>query len=377
MVVAALAGALLGFFLAGSFSSSAPENIAVEPPPGGLADESVVVETVPPTTTSTVAEPETLQQLAPGFAGAIYLVTGAPGRTAVVHVWPSNAEAPRQTVTLPAGLDISTIAWDAGRSSVAALGTDPAGRMLLAGPVNNPDVVSPDATSFAWHTTRPRTIAWTEPVEGSRNAATLYTADFDDRRGTVIEVGPVTGRVASWGDWGFLLTRFDGGNQLVSLDLAGNERGTAAGGVAGPLNTSYQDSLLSTEPVDIGTTMPIVDPATATIAPLEGPTLGSLSVIVAPGLSQAAWAEQTGAREATLHIASLADGRPRLALPVRPARILDWTADGRFVLLESLISRIEDDSIFRPLYLVDSASGDVWEIPIDRFDLIGAAIRAA
>ena len=367
--IAGLTGLVLGFFLAGSFGPSAPENQVPATVPA-LAEDDITTTT---STTTIVPAPATLRDLAPTYDGSIYFVTGGQGGTIGIDVWTPFADGPRSAAVLPDGIDASTIAWDAVRSSVAALAHPGGSTRLYAGPADGVvPIADGDIGGFAWHDSRPRLIAWTSPGTAAGTLVTRF--DLDRRAVEEIEVA-VDGALVAWGDWGMLFSVYDGGPRLVTIDSEGAEVGRAAGTVAGRANTAYRDALntgaggRSREPV------PMVDARTGSYAALEGPSAASLSTVVSPALGRVAWIDQTGARTAVLTVASL--GGDWIAdLDVSPARILDWTPDGRYLVVESLISLIDDDSIYRPFFLVDVVAGRVDQLPAGRPDVLAAALRA-
>ncbi len=354
IAVAGVAGLALGFLLAVSLAPS---------------DETPTT-TVPDT--DPVAAPDTTEEPTRDGAdipGELFVVTGSHGGELVVRRFDADGDT-GSTARLPDGLLTTTLSWDAARSAIAALGPGPAGTALYAGP---PEAVVPitlAAVSFAWHATDPGRVAWTEPGEASDVLVTGNILSDDLGR---LEIGPVSGAVISWGSWGYLVQSFQGDTQVELIAESGT---TVMPGSIAAINTNYRSVPIFTDAADGGPPQPaIIDPEAGTQVEIE-PGTSAFLVLVSPAGRQAAWVVQTEASTAELFIQGFGDAAPR-SIEVPRAQILDWSPDGSLFAMQATTSRVEDDSVFRPLLVVDAADGTVHEIPLERGDVLAAAVRTS
>lgn len=168
--------------------------------------------------------PGPLGEEVPGFEGRLVLLVEAEGRLALVNWSPHTP--PRPTPTTPQFaqfLDYDpTLEW-AG----VILPTPEGPRLKLGLPgVFEPRWFLPSSrgiTSFAWHRTRPGTLAWVAGAPGE--TAVLYRGRAPDliyRQEEPVQVTrvPDGSLLRAWGDWGFVLTL--GREHLRLLDPSGS-----------------------------------------------------------------------------------------------------------------------------------------------------------
>ena len=364
ITVVALAGLAIGFILAVSSSTSRPGDdpgAAFDSGPPPLSEEAEL------TGDTAAPPPPNLDDYIPGFAGTLHVVTRLGEEAPVVYSWAADQPTARSS-ELPNGLVTSTMDWNADHSQLAAEGPGLGNRVLYAGPPRQVVPVALEVTSFAWHGTEPALIAWTEP---DGDSSRLVTARLSTTDVTVTPIGPVDGDLVAWGEWGFLVRASDAGTVLVSLSPTGVARNSARSSIQRVVNTDVEFFLAPNGDDQV------FDPvAAAPVTAVEIPPEAFL-VTLSPSSRELLWITQPARREALLNIRRL--DRPGLVeeVPIPPAEMLDRGSTGRFVLLWSLLSRIEeDDSVIRPLVLVDRLTATSQIVPLGRADVISAAVQA-
>ena len=352
IAVAGLAGLALGFLLAVSLRPSGE--------PSDLAAGPTTVPLPEPTTAAPVTATST------ELPGELVVVTGVSGGEVVARAVSTDGTSTIEGRLID-GLRTTSLAWNSDRTAIAGLGRGPAGTALYAGPPGAMVPVTLAASSFAWHDTDPGRIAWTERADGGD---TLFTGDVMSRDFGLHEAGPVDGPVVGFGEWGYLIQSFVGATEVQLLHPEGVV--TRPGSIAA-VNTLYRSVPVFADPEQPPEVV-ILDvvarrPVAVDLAP------NAFQVTVAPSLRRAAWVVQTGARQAELRVQSLAGDEPTV-IPIPPAQLLDWSPDGSLVALQATTTRVEDDSVFRPLLVVEIATGTVHTVDLERGDVIGASVRA-
>ena len=180
----------------------------------------------------------------------------------------------------------------------------------------------------------------------------------------------MSGRVVTWGDWGYAVQSFRGDTRVELLRPAGT---TVEPGSIIAVNTNYRTLPVFGDPAQAPEAA-IIDVEAGVVAALDLDPNAFL-VLVSPVLRRAAWMVQKDSSEAELRIQGFDDAAPD-AIAMPPAQILDWSPDGRLVALQATTSRVDDDVVFRSLLVVEVDTGTVYEIALERGDVIGAAIRS-
>lgn len=109
---------------------------------------------------------------------------------------------------------------------------------LWLGPVTgNLEPIVSGVRGFAWHDTEPGRLAWTHRESPTADLH-LFTRDLREPATAAADLGPVTGWLRSWGDWGWSLTNSSASSWFDVLDADRNvvvegARGSLAGHVPG------------------------------------------------------------------------------------------------------------------------------------------------
>ncbi len=145
-----------------------------------------------------------ISEAIPGFPDG--LVAVATGETdSFEHLlWPRSGPVIERPMR---GGDAAS--FDASSQYVAVTEALPdlAGQLLSVGRYNAVEPVATGVTSFAWHDSRPGTIAFTTEHDGTWQ---LWAVD-PDRVAEQVEVADVAGgTVAAWGDWGWAIQTGEG-----------------------------------------------------------------------------------------------------------------------------------------------------------------------
>lgn len=355
LLVAGFVVALAAVFSPGGDDAASPPE---QPEPAALSGQASV---------TTEEQPVPLETLVPGFAGRLHVVTRTGGPYLDLFTWEAGDPAP--TVRpLPTGLHSSSLAWSADRSRLAGLGGGVGGNVLYAGRPGRVVPVALGVDSFAWHATDPQRIAWTEPQPTGRS---LVTARLTRTGVAAATLAQVEGALVTWGDWGLALEHFDGGSRLVTLDALGAPHAEAAVTVNSVLNTDYVLQLDSAP----GGGAAVFDVVEGRETDLGVPA-GAFLVLVSPTGHEAMWVTQPAARRALLETHLLDEAAVAEEYAIPPAHILDRDPGGKYVLLQSLVSCIDEDSVFRPLLVLDRATDEVHVVPFARAGIVSAAIQA-
>lgn len=211
----------------GGTLSSLPPDLAA---PGFVEATTTTTTTTtvpPPTTTTTTradpAPPPTLGEMVPGLDGTVLF---AQLQVDQLLRWRVSASAPER-FALPPGT--SEVHFDASADWIGALQTvpdsvRPGETLYLAGRDMDFQPFDTGVTTFDWHPTAPRRLAWVRTTfDGELE---LWSGEVpgpaeDLRRvagfGSVAEDEQLVLR--AWGDWGYALTRFRLGAEQVVLTL--------------------------------------------------------------------------------------------------------------------------------------------------------------
>lgn len=152
----------------------------------------------------------------PPMADRILLTVTATDAISHLVSWPSNA--PASSSEIPAGAG-PVLFFDASDNVMAFLGAPirRIGLPLYAGDTGAWSPVAYKATSFAWHATWPRRLAW---IETGRGLCFADLAQTGDSFGNPNCLPGVTGRLTGFDDHGFALVA---GSDVVRLTVDGEE----------------------------------------------------------------------------------------------------------------------------------------------------------
>ncbi len=361
-VLVGFLGVLVGVILGSSLVRS-PQDTAADPALEGLDTVTTTTTTAAPTTT--VPDPPPLRDLVPGFDGTLRWIPWAAGEDQVV-VWDLDAVEGSRTPLPP--LARPTYAWDSSGEWLASLAGGVGRFDLYVGRFGDLGPLALGVDSFAWHSDDPGRLAWIEIFEGRTE---LRVLDLAAPTPLPANLGPIDGDLIAWGEWGFLVQEVPIGKapRLVSLgpDLA--RRGEHEAIVSHRTNGIYATAVAtSLTPLDI------VDPSTGGLVPPADPVPAAFEAYVNPASRQVLTVEPSTETTSVMWLRSL-DESTATAFRVPGHLVLDWSPDGRWILVDSQRSVSTPRGVRRLLVVIDTAAEEVFEVPYSGSRIVAAAIR--
>jgi hypothetical protein len=355
---------------------------------GGAAEDS--------TTTTTSTLPATLEERLPGFDGIVAMaVRSDSGGTSIL--WGSTE---RQARDHPLTATPDEASFDASGSWVAYRAFTDANPTLFVGlRTGTQRAESTAVTSAVWHPTVERVLAWVTRLPNDGRTV-LLLGRVNARTGVLEVAGELTDlpegtRLRAWGEWGLAVeTMVDRIPVLTILATDGTPlaaapvslRGATADGL---LLVESRLSTLATQIGaldDLGVILPgdalVLDiPADgayvtdATLVPLQPdqvyPTAGGLALH--PLGERVAYVENRGTFTAVTSYGLLSRRVPRITSIDRPARLIAYSGDGRYLMLQEVHADGGPGSVF----LLDWNSGAWADLDTIDAEVVAAEMQPA
>lgn len=197
-----IAGGLIGFGIA--FLLFGTDPLAPTDSTGGQQAEIGLVEPGPG-----------IGEVVPGFKDGLALATSTNGRTMDLTIWPSLG--PQREIALPIGVSHRSFgfSFDASSGRLATIipipGEDDVG--LVAGVPESVALIDIGVTGYAWHDSKPGSIAYTTFERGRLQLWTMEAGDTEPQ--LKVSRSTLAGGLSAWGEWGFAVQ--DGSGSTVTI----------------------------------------------------------------------------------------------------------------------------------------------------------------
>ena len=201
----------------------------------GIAVLALGVDSPPQPTVTTLPAVDTrpggpvgVGEVIPGFPDGLVATSRQEGLSLDLILWPEAGDLAVRSVPVGSSSPPRIVEFDVGGHQLATLVPvrDATAGVLYAGVPESASIISPDVTSFAWHDSLPRTLAYTTQNEGE-TLIWVAIGGLDESEVAVRMVG-VDGGLRAWGEWGYAIQDRD---EIVLFTPEGEIKDTATGRV--------------------------------------------------------------------------------------------------------------------------------------------------
>ncbi len=184
-----------------------------------------VATTIPPVETRP-GNPVGIGSVIPGFPDGLLATTRQEGLSLTLALWPESGNLIIKSVPVGSSSPPRVVEFDVGGHQLATLVPvrDSSAGVLYAGVPESASIISTDVTSFAWHDSLPRTLAYTTQSD-AETVVWVATGGLGESE-VVVRVVGIEGGLRAWGEWGYAMQDRD---DIVRFSPQGEIRDTATG----------------------------------------------------------------------------------------------------------------------------------------------------
>lgn len=184
----------------------------------------------------TIAAGVGLGDVVPGFPDGLVATIRQEGLSLDLVLWPESGEPIVRSVPVGSSSPPRVVEFDVGGHQLATLipVRGSASGVLYAGVPESAAIIAPAVTSFAWHDSSPRTLAYTTR-SGGETLIWIATGGLGESEIAVRVVG-IEGGLEAWGDWGYALQDRD---DIVLFTPEGEIKDTASGRVLDSFSSGW------------------------------------------------------------------------------------------------------------------------------------------
>ena len=177
-----------------------------------------------------------LGDVVPGFPDGLVATTRQEGLSLDFVLWPESGEPDVRSVPVGSSSPPRVVEFDVGGHQLATLipVRDSASGVLYAGVPESAFIVALDVTSFAWHDSSPRTLAYTTQ-SGGETLIWIATGGLGESEIAVRVVG-LEGALEAWGEWGYAMQDRD---DIVLFTPEGEIKDTASGRILDSFSSGW------------------------------------------------------------------------------------------------------------------------------------------